>query len=161
MPDNPHTSLHLALVAPVYNDWTSLAHLIRALDRIFAASGHTLDLYAINDGSSEDNLPGNLSDLSAIRHIEIIHLRRNVGHQRAIAMGLVVVGQAYPADAAPDAVIVMDAPTVKTAQRPSPTCWPPAPRNHARPSWSPAAPTVPRRGFFGAFIRCISNYFVG
>jgi len=109
MPDNPHTSLHLALVAPVYNDWTSLAHLIRALDRIFAASGHTLDLYAVNDGSSEDNLPGNLSDLSAIRHIEIIHLRRNVGHQRAIAMGLVVVGQAYPADAAPDAVIVMDA----------------------------------------------------
>jgi len=108
--DNPDTRppLHLVIIAPVYNDWTSFTYLIHALNRVFDALGHTLDIYAVNDGSSDDNLPSGLSDLNAIRRVEIIHLRRNVGHQRAIAMGLVVIAQAYP-DTQPDAVIVMDA----------------------------------------------------
>jgi glycosyltransferase involved in cell wall biosynthesis len=100
--------MHLAVVMPVYNDWVSFERLISTLNRVFAETGQTLDIYAVDDGSTDESLPAGWPDLSAIRRVEVIRLRRNVGHQRAIAMGLVVVAQAYPAGSEPDAVIVMD-----------------------------------------------------
>ncbi|MCU0466500.1 MAG: glycosyltransferase [Anaerolineae bacterium] len=104
-------ALHLAIVTPVYNDWVSLSHLIPALEAVLAQHGHTADLYAVDDGSTDDRgLPTDLGLLSALRRVEVVRLRRNVGHQRAIAMGLVVVAaSAYPNGAAPSAVIVLDA----------------------------------------------------
>lgn len=103
-------ALHLAIVTPVYNDWVSLSHLIPALEAVLAQHGHTADLYAVDDGSTEDSgLPTGWDNLNAVKRIEVVRLRRNVGHQRAIAMGLVVVAAAYPNGAAPAAVVVLDA----------------------------------------------------
>lgn len=105
-----HGALHLAIVTPVYNDWVSLSHLIPALEAVLAQHGHTADLYAVDDGSTEDSgLPTHLGSPSVLKRVEVVRLRRNVGHQRAIAMGLVVVAAAYPNGAVPAAVVVLDA----------------------------------------------------
>lgn len=100
--------LHMAVIAPVYNDWVSFRHLVNALENIFVSTQHTLDIYAVNDGSDEAMSAIDTANLKAIQHVEIIHLRRNVGHQRAIAMGLMTVAQTDGSLSQPDVVIVMD-----------------------------------------------------
>jgi hypothetical protein len=79
------------ILIPVFNDW--------------AAAGRDARVLLVDDGSSEP--PG--ADLGSpaptrLREIEILQLRRNVGHQRAIAIGLSHAEASIPCDA----VVVMD-----------------------------------------------------
>jgi hypothetical protein len=59
----------------------------------------------VDDASIEEPESPWPQSLSHLRDVSILHLRRNLGHQRAIAIGLVYVHQNW-ADA--DAVVVMD-----------------------------------------------------
>ena len=93
------------ILIPVFNDWSSVARLLTELDAIFTRQGRNADALLVDDGSSQE-----LSDhatpltLTRITSISILRLRRNVGHQRAIAIGL-----AYAeANGACDVAIVMD-----------------------------------------------------
>lgn len=95
------------VVIPVYNDWTSLHRLLHELDKVAASLPFQIFVSAVDDGSIEPALP-TLSDLSALQHIvgiEFITLSVNVGHQRAIAIGLCTAAQ----DKDSDAVLIMDA----------------------------------------------------
>jgi polyisoprenyl-phosphate glycosyltransferase len=97
----------LRLVIPVYNDWTSFRMLLRELDQVAADLPLRLFVTAVNDGSTEGPDPS-FSDLAGFRHLEgaeIVHLAGNVGHQRAIAIGLCVA----VTDDDFDAVLIMDA----------------------------------------------------
>src|SRR5689334_4524518 len=89
-----------AILVPVYNDWPSLQRLAEGLA---ALPGIRPRLFVVDDGSSE---PG--PDLAALSRTglagEILRLRRNVGHQGAIAAGLSHIG----AEAAEDPTVVMD-----------------------------------------------------
>jgi hypothetical protein len=86
--EGPRQSQTIAVVLPVYRDWPSFTQLIDALDRVAAAEGIELSVVAVND------CPGPAADMvrrgrwSAISHLEVLHLTRNLGHQRAIAVGL-------------------------------------------------------------------------
>ena len=84
---------NLIIVIPVYDDWSSLAILIREIERV--ASGRDLhpQLVIIDDGSSEscDIIRQEVSRLKWVKQIDIIHLARNLGHQKAIALGLAYV----------------------------------------------------------------------
>ena len=97
----------LAIVTPVLDDWPSFGELARRIALLFPADGAvTIDIFAVDDGSSD---PGPRSDpvapgLGCIGTIEILHLALNLGHQRAIAIGLVEIAER----AVHDAVIVMD-----------------------------------------------------
>lgn len=97
----------LRLIIPVYNDWPSFRMLLRELDQVAASLPVHMFVTAVDDGSTED--PG--ADFSAfddLRHlegVEILHLAGNVGHQRAIAIGLCVA----VTDDDFDAVLIMDA----------------------------------------------------
>jgi len=73
-------------VTPVYNDWESFAILKKALEQEFDYEGFfSLEIIVINDGSIElldtDTLKGGITT-------HIINLKTNVGHQRAIAIGI-------------------------------------------------------------------------
>jgi polyisoprenyl-phosphate glycosyltransferase len=75
----------LNILIPVYNDWDSLELLISKIESIDYSGKINLIKYTIvNDGSSdlmpEDKLKG--------KNIEIIELNRNLGHQKALAVGL-------------------------------------------------------------------------
>ena len=92
---------------PVYNDWES-ASLV--WDRLDQASGNMADtclrVVCVDDGSTTDRPQAMAaSQFSHIAGISILRLRRNVGHQRAFAIGLTYIYQHM----ACDAVICMDA----------------------------------------------------
>lgn len=98
--------MHLAIVIPVFNDWVSLSRLVADLDQVALPGDVAFSLFVIDDGSSEPQvLDSPLHAFRRIRHIEVVTLACNLGHQRAIAVGLV---EAYHRKKF-DAVLVMDA----------------------------------------------------
>ncbi len=96
----------IAIVMPVLDDWNTFAALVTEISGQFAGSGLILQFYGIDDGSAERfepaaiRLPIGASGFS----LEIIRLAANLGHQRAIAVGLCAVVE----DGWADAVLVMD-----------------------------------------------------
>jgi glycosyltransferase involved in cell wall biosynthesis len=96
----------LRLVVPVYNDWDSFAILLRELDRVAANLPIQLSVSAIDDGSTIPPAPDfcDPASLTTLESVEIIHLATNLGHQRAIAVGLCVAVE----DADSEAILIMD-----------------------------------------------------
>lgn len=96
----------MAILLPVLNDWAALALLLRRLDAVLAAAGVAADVLVADDGSTED-LPADrlAGPWAAIGRVEVLRLRRNLGHQRAIAVGLAFLEAER--DAA-ELVVVMD-----------------------------------------------------
>src|SRR5262245_6175531 len=93
------------ILIPIFNDWAAAARLLAELDRVLHAAGRDARVLLVDDGSSEPPA----AELgppapSRLREIEILQLRRNVGHQRAIALGLSHAEASIPCDA----VVVMD-----------------------------------------------------
>jgi hypothetical protein len=91
---------------PVYNDWEAAVLVCRSLDAACRRlTGVRVTLYLVDDWSSqpfdETAMSGAWDALASIR---MIRLRRNVGNQRAIAIGLSYLYE--HTDAA--AVVVMD-----------------------------------------------------
>ncbi len=74
----------LICLTPVYNDWESFSVLVNTISNTYS-NHNNLDfqIVAINDGSIDDR-----QHLDIDVPIEIINLKVNVGHQRAIAIGL-------------------------------------------------------------------------
>lgn len=97
----------MRLIVPVYNDWLSFRCLLRDLDEVAANLPYRIFVTAVNDGSTElpDAAYDDFSDLNSLAGAEILNLAGNVGHQRAIAIGLcqAVMDEDY------DAVLIMDA----------------------------------------------------
>lgn len=96
----------IAIVLPVLDDWVAFAGLLAEISERFTGSGLSFQACAIDDGSAE---PFDASGLvlpedSCVESIEIIRLAANLGHQRAIAIGLCAVAESGGADA----VLVMD-----------------------------------------------------
>ncbi|MEX1349372.1 MAG: glycosyltransferase [Desulfobacterales bacterium] len=102
--NNPSGIQNLIICIPVYNDWESLMVLVENLDLEIGTLDGSVSILIVDDGSTE-NPPDNRSIVpSHIEKIEIIQLRRNLGHQRAIAMGLSYIYANYECQA----VLIMD-----------------------------------------------------
>lgn len=90
---------------PVFNDWQSLEMLLMHLDEAFKEGNLRVEVLVVDDASSmsaHDSF--RQSDFKAINKVCILELRRNLGHQRAITIGL-----AYAeANIVCQAVVVMD-----------------------------------------------------
>jgi len=98
--------LKVVLVVPVYDDWTSLTHLLRAIDAQPGLNRVAFEVFVVNDGSLASAPPEAWygERFSHIRGIRLINLICNLGHQRAVAVGLVMASD----EAECDGVIVMD-----------------------------------------------------
>lgn len=92
------------VLVPIYNDWESLRELVQNLNQTLVARWR-LHLVVINDASTEPR-PANLLDgsLPAFSSATCVHLKCNLGHQRAIAAALAWIGASE--NARP--VVVMD-----------------------------------------------------
>ena len=89
----------VVVVIPVYNDWDAVSALLARLDDVVTPP---IEVLLVDDGSTEPVRVG--GPYRRIRRVNVLHLRRNLGHQRAIAIALYEV-----AKHAPDAsVVVMD-----------------------------------------------------
>jgi polyisoprenyl-phosphate glycosyltransferase len=79
----------VVILIPVYEDWKALHLLLPLLDQELNAHALKADILIVDDGSSELNFVSEKQKcFHSIETIEILSLRRNVGHQRAIAVGL-------------------------------------------------------------------------
>lgn len=85
-------SRRLTVVMPVYDDWQSATLLIRDIGLAMADSGYEITIVAVDDGSTELP-PAALDPGPGVATIECLLLAANIGHQRAIAVGLMAVAE--------------------------------------------------------------------
>lgn len=93
----------LVILIPVYNDWESVALLLPTIDDAVATAAAHVQVLLVDDGSSQP-APATMDAGPHLEHVNVLVLRRNLGHQRAIAVGLCHIHSHIPCDA----VLIMD-----------------------------------------------------
>jgi glycosyltransferase involved in cell wall biosynthesis len=95
----------ILIMIPVFNDWESLEILLMHLDEVLQDEDVRAEVVVVDDASSISAHDSFLNlNFKAIKKVYILELRRNLGHQRAIAIGLAYI----EANIACKAVVVMD-----------------------------------------------------
>ncbi|MBY0502601.1 MAG: glycosyltransferase [Bryobacteraceae bacterium] len=89
------------MLIPVFNDWEAAGQVVSALDRQEGARNWSVLL--LDDGSTEPAPAAFASGLRSLARVSVLRMRRNLGHQRSIAIGLTEAPKF-----APSAVVVMD-----------------------------------------------------
>jgi hypothetical protein len=89
----------------VFNDWQAFGELLEQLGQQVALGDHDILVIAVDDCSSEQaDTAGLIARKGTVVDIRVIRLACNLGHQRAIAVGLVAASKVSDIDA----VVVMD-----------------------------------------------------
>jgi glycosyltransferase involved in cell wall biosynthesis len=95
----------VVVLLPVFNDWSSLSLLIpRVASHLSQATSRFAILIVDDCSTNEASLPPEEATAAA-DWVRVVRLRRNLGHQRAIAIGLSYIDEHVDCDA----VIIMDA----------------------------------------------------
>jgi polyisoprenyl-phosphate glycosyltransferase len=95
----------LVLLIPLYNDWEACQLLLSALDRSMRGSVPSARVVLVDDGSTQEPESDFLGkSFEVIERVDVLQLRRNLGHQRAITIGLAYVWEHVPCDK----VVLMD-----------------------------------------------------
>lgn len=94
----------IVVCIPVLNDWDSILELIPRIDRAFSETEYRAELMIVDDGSDEAHPKKINCSLKSVGQIIVLRLRRNLGHQRAIAIGLSYIQSKHPHEA----VVIMD-----------------------------------------------------
>jgi hypothetical protein len=93
--------LPLVILTPVYEDLQACSRLFKELGAVF---GPQLTIVAVDDGSVRQPLTAEVIEAGGASGT-VLKLKRNVGHQRAIAIGLSFISDGLPDNAR---VVVMD-----------------------------------------------------
>lgn len=106
LPGMPCMNERILIVTPVLDDWPSFGMLVQRISDAFAGTDRSFHVLAVDDGSSVPFESGSmrLPENSCIAEISILRLAMNLGHQRAIAVGLSRIAKREDIDA----VVVMD-----------------------------------------------------
>jgi glycosyltransferase involved in cell wall biosynthesis len=95
----------IVILIPLYNDWSACRLLLSALDDALTGTIAGARVVLVDDGSS---LPAPadflVERLRVLTRVDLIQLRRNLGHQRAIAVGLAYVWEHVPCET----IVLMD-----------------------------------------------------
>jgi len=94
----------VAIVTPVLDDWRSFSMLVEKIAQNAARDLDWIEVVAVDDGSLETFDAAKPPVPPGIDRVRIIRLALNLGHQRAIAVGLVTLASRDDLDS----VIVMD-----------------------------------------------------
>ena len=94
----------VTILIPVYNDSRSATLLLERLSAEAAGLPCRIGVLFVDDGSSVTEAAALPGPTAAIPQVEVLRLRRNLGHQRAIAVGLARLATGPR----PDFVVVMD-----------------------------------------------------
>ena len=94
--------MKIQIVSPVFNESDGVAQFCEAVQHVFLGSKHTVDIYLVDDGSTDDSWEQIRALASADSHVRGIRLARNFGKDGAIFAGLSEADDSY------DASIVLD-----------------------------------------------------
>jgi polyisoprenyl-phosphate glycosyltransferase len=99
------TRQKVVILIPVFNDWDCLQVMLPLLDHAVAQNPAEISVLLVDDGSTIP-APANFGRQTCahIRSVHILHLSRNLGHQRAIAIGLYHIHTHVPCRS----VVIMD-----------------------------------------------------
>ncbi|ADV61805.1 glycosyl transferase family protein [Isosphaera pallida ATCC 43644] len=104
-PAQTQRDARFVVLIPIRDDWESARLLLDALDDALGGAGLTAEVLMVDDGSEQ---PWTTWDwptcYNHLERVEVLPLRRNLGHQRAIALGLAYL----EAERDRPAVVVMD-----------------------------------------------------
>ena len=89
---------------PIFDDWASAAILLPAIAEVASRQNWSAEVLFVDDGSLEDWSETLTARPEGIARLDVLELRRNLGHQRAIAVGLAHVYEHRSCDV----VVVMD-----------------------------------------------------
>jgi hypothetical protein len=95
----------IVILSCVYDDWESAAELFREIGPQLARISCPAQLVLIDDASLQPRPADFLRDVPGLAQVEVVTLNRNLGSQRAIAVGLSHIFETKSADA----VVIMDA----------------------------------------------------
>jgi polyisoprenyl-phosphate glycosyltransferase len=96
----------LHFLIPLYNDWAAAHELIPMIDDVLTGQNCRARVLLIDDASTAQPAANFSSwSLRSIERVEVLRLRRNLGHQRAICIGLVSLYERR----ARGLVVIMDA----------------------------------------------------
>ncbi|HZV77369.1 MAG TPA: glycosyltransferase family 2 protein [Candidatus Babeliales bacterium] len=92
----------LSIVVPLYNEAANVAPLLERIGAVADAlrGEHGYEIVLVNDGSTDGTLAALRDEMTRRRHIILVNLSRNFGHQLAATAGLEI--------ASGDAVVLMD-----------------------------------------------------
>ena len=79
--------MKIKILIPVYNDWKSVIKLIQNINSEISNLNAEFSIIIVNDGST-DLIPKLDIDLNYVKSLKILNLKKNVSHQRSIAIGL-------------------------------------------------------------------------
>ena len=91
----------ITIVVPFLNEKENLPVLLERVAGVFAGRAEDWELLLVDDGSTDGSAEWAVAQAQANRHVRVVRLSRNFGHQLAITAGL------DRSDG--DAVVVMDA----------------------------------------------------
>tara|TARA_B100001769_G_C22066651_1_gene573926 strand:- start:502 stop:1350 length:849 start_codon:yes stop_codon:yes gene_type:complete len=74
------------ILTPMFNDWESLKKLIKEIDKNIASIKGSFKIIVINDCSTKKKIK--ITKLKKIKNIYVINLKKNLGSQRSISVGL-------------------------------------------------------------------------
>jgi hypothetical protein len=94
----------LLFLIPVFDDWEAVSRVLADLDQQLGTIEGPASVLLVDDGSTEPP-PARLPfEPRHLARVEVLPARRNLGHQRAIALGLTFIYERRPCRA----VVVMD-----------------------------------------------------
>lgn len=94
----------LVLCIPIFNDWRAAGLLLEKLDQVAAGLTDRVVVVLVDDGSTLPPPKELGQQPNYLEAVCVLRLRRNVGHQRAIALGLAFIYHQLPCRE----VVVMD-----------------------------------------------------
>jgi polyisoprenyl-phosphate glycosyltransferase len=94
----------VVILVPVFDDWESLTRLLRELDATLRSVAIPCRVTIVDDGSTATP-PNELlhQNYTHLQKVELVRLRSNLGHQRAIAVGLAHLNKS----GVPESVVVI------------------------------------------------------
>ncbi len=84
--------MKIKILIPIYNDWQSADKLINKIDNLVKEINHEFSVVIVNDGSSEIK-PDRFGFSENLRSVQILNIKKNMGHARCIATGLKYIFQ--------------------------------------------------------------------
>ncbi len=96
---NPDKLISLTIVIPIYNDWNSVSALLTEIDDQCARHDIAATIIMVNDGSAAPpSASFRQQTYQHLQRVRLVNLKRNLGHQRALAVGLYEVHHHVPCD---------------------------------------------------------------